>query len=114
MISQEWLRIGLLLTYTVISVLGMALIKAADTAFSVKSVVGFALYGAGFLLWIGVILRLLPLSQAFPLAAGMLLLGTQFAGWFALGERLSPIHLSGVAFILIGVVLVGMQASGRS
>jgi len=114
MTSHEWLRAGLLLTYTIISVLGMVLIKAADATFSVKSAIGFALYAGGFLLWIGVILRLMPLSQAFPLAAGMLLLGTQFAGWLALGEKLSPIHLGGVALILIGVVLVGMPESANS
>ncbi len=114
MLPTDFFRIGLILFYTVISVAGMAMIKGADTPISLKFGAGFVLYGLGFLIWIGIILRMMPLSQAFPLAAGSLILGTQIAGWMVLGEKLSPMHLAGVAMIVVGVVVVGVptQANG--
>lgn len=102
------LRVLLLLTYTVSSVAGMALIKAAPALLSPKWLLGFALYLAGFGIWMGVILRLMPLSQAFPIAAGALMLGTQLVGWVVLKERITLPHLAGTALILMGVALVSL------
>lgn len=104
----EIFRILLILGYTVISVAGMAMIKDAESPISVKFGIGFGLYVLGFFIWIGIILRMMPLSQAFPLAAGSLILGTQIAGWMFLGDRLSAAHMGGIALILAGVVLVGI------
>lgn len=106
--THALLRILLLLTYTVSSVAGMALIKAAPALLSPKWLVGFALYLAGFGIWMGVILRLMPLSQAFPIAAGALMLGTQLVGWVVLKERITLPHLAGTALILMGVALVSL------
>lgn len=106
--SAILLRSALLLTYTVISVAGMALIKAAPALLSLRWMAGFGLYVAGFVIWLGVILRIMPLSQAFPVAAGALMVGTQLAGWLFLKERLALPHLAGVALILAGVVIVSM------
>jgi len=104
------LRAALLLGYTLLSVAGMALIKAAPALLSPRWLAGFALYVAGFIVWIGVILRLMPLSQAFPIAAGALMLGTQLAGWLVLKERLTPAHLAGAALIAVGVAVVSLAA----
>lgn len=106
--THALLRVLLLLTYTVSSVAGMALIKAAPALLSPKWLVGFALYLAGFGIWMGVILRLMPLSQAFPIAAGALMLGTQLVGWVVLKERITLPHLAGTALILMGVALVSL------
>lgn len=106
--THALLRILLLLTYTVSSVAGMALIKAAPALLSPKWLLGFALYLAGFGIWMGVILRLMPLSQAFPIAAGALMLGTQLVGWVVLKERITLPHLAGTALILMGVALVSL------
>ena len=111
---SELLRIGLILFYTVISVAGMAMIKNAHSVVTIKFATGFLLYLIGFVIWIGIILRMMPLSQAFPLAAGALILGTQFAGWTMLGERLSAPHIAGVVLILAGVGLVGLPASASN
>lgn len=106
--THALLRVLLLLVYTVSSVAGMALIKAAPALLSPKWLVGFALYLAGFGIWMGVILRLMPLSQAFPIAAGALMLGTQLVGWVVLKERITLPHLAGTALILMGVALVSL------
>lgn len=111
---NEMLRAGLLVSYAVISVAGMVLLKGADSVVSIKSAIGFALYLAGFLMWTGVILRVMPLSQAFPMAAGSLMLGTQLAGWLLLKERIGLLQLTGAALILAGVIIVGATAQTRS
>ena len=110
----DLLKIVLLVTYTVVSVAGMVLIKAADHPVSIKGGMGLALYVAGFLLWIGVILRLMPLSQAFPIAAGALMVGTQLAGWFFLQEKIGTAQMAGVVLIMSGVFLVGMPTQGNA
>lgn len=92
--------------YVILSVAGLAFVKAADNPVSLRFVIGGALYGAGFLIWIFAILRTLPLSIAFPLAAGALILGTQAAGWIFLKEALSPLHIVGVALIVAGIGFV--------
>jgi len=112
--TQPLLRAGLLLAYTLLSVAGMALIKAAPALLSPKWLVGFALYLAGFAIWMGVILRLMPLSQAFPIAAGALMLGTQLAGWLVLRERITLPHLAGAALIMAGVALVSLTAQSEA
>lgn len=108
------LRAGLLLVYTLLSVSGMALIKAAPALLGPKWLLGFALYLAGFVVWIGVILRLMPLSQAFPIAAGALMLGTQLAGWMVLKERITLPHLGGALLIMAGVAIVSLSAPAQS
>jgi multidrug transporter EmrE-like cation transporter len=107
-------RLGLLLAYAAISVAGMVLLKGAPSLFSVKSVVGFALYLAGFGIWTGIILRVMPLSQAFPLAAGALMLGTQVAGWLLLKERVGLLQGTGALFILAGVIILGTSSPART
>ena len=110
---HELTRTALLLGYALVSVAGMVLLKGAGSRFSVKGAVGFALYLAGFAIWIGIILRIMPLSKAFPLAAGLLMLGTQLAGWLLLNERIGLPQSFGVALILAGVILVNTTAQVR-
>jgi multidrug transporter EmrE-like cation transporter len=112
--GNDMLRFGLLAIYVVVSVAGMALLKGAETTISLKSGVGFTLYLAGFLMWTGVILRIMPLSQAFPIAAGSLMLGTQLVGWLIFKERIGLWQLAGVALILSGVAIISMTAQARS
>lgn len=112
--QSELTRFGLLAVYAVISVAGMTMLKGAESVLGVRSILGFALYLAGFLMWIGVILRIMPLSQAFPLAAGALMLGTQLTGWLLLKERIGLWQLAGVLFILIGVIMVNLSAAAKN
>lgn len=112
--SHDLTRAALLLGYATISVAGMVLLKGASSPFSLKGVIGFALYLAGFAIWIGIILRIMPLSQAFPMAAGALLLGTQLAGWLLLKERIGLPQGAGALLILVGVILVNATPQVRT
>jgi multidrug transporter EmrE-like cation transporter len=81
------------------------LIKQAGEIRSWRFAAGFLLYGAGFLVWLW-ILRRLPLSVAFPTAAGALIAATVLGGYLFLGERLLIAQAIGIALILVGIVLV--------
>ncbi len=92
--------------YLLLSIFGLYKIKVAEFGFNFDFILGFTCYGFGFLIWI-VVLRLFPISYAFPIAASMLIIGTQLIGFYLLNENLSVSHLSGVGFILIGVIILG-------
>lgn len=91
--------------YVLASAAGLVLIKRADELWSWRFAAGFVLYGAGFLVWLW-LLRRLPLSVAFPTAAGALIAATVLGGYLFLGERLVIAQAIGIAFILVGIVLV--------
>jgi len=96
-----WLFCG----YVLASAAGLVLIKQADTTWSWRFATGFLLYGAGFLVWLW-LLRRLPLSVAFPTAAGALIAATVLGGYVFLGEKLLAPQVIGIALILVGIVLV--------
>jgi multidrug transporter EmrE-like cation transporter len=91
--------------YVLASAAGLVLIKQAGEIRSWRFAAGFLLYGAGFLVWLW-ILRRLPLSVAFPTAAGALIAATVLGGYLFLGERLLIAQAVGIALILVGIVLV--------
>jgi multidrug transporter EmrE-like cation transporter len=62
-------------------------------------------YGAGFALWL-VILKLYPLSLAFPIAAGSLIVASQFIGIYLLNESLRLTNILGIFLIIAGMFLV--------
>ena len=96
---------GLITVYALISAFGLYKIKAADGVQDVVMWIGAAAYGAGFLLWL-LILRKFPLSIAFPVAAGSLIIATQAFSYLYLKEPITTTHLVGVALILAGVTIV--------
>ena len=98
----------LFLVYTSISCSGLYLMKAAATVWSLKFFIGVLLYCAGAAMWL-VILRLSPLSAAFPIAAGMLILGTTASGYLMLSERISLIQVIGILFVVGGIVLISVR-----
>src|ERR1700738_4725869 len=59
--------------------------------------VALALYGLSTVLWIWILSRL-PLMQAYPWVAVSMLI-VPLIGWFAFGERVSPIFWIGIALI---------------
>ena len=59
---------SLFVIYIITSCFGLYLIKAAAGWKTSAFVIGFVLYGSGAVIWM-VILRLMPLSFAFPIAA---------------------------------------------
>ncbi len=100
--ALNWL---VLLTYFALSGFGLLQLKAAGGIWTPSFIAGFASYGAGFLIWI-YLLRQLPLSVVFPVAAGGLIVATQLLGYYFLSEPLSPMHLIGVLAIVGGIVLI--------
>jgi multidrug transporter EmrE-like cation transporter len=78
---------------------------------SVQSVVtnifiigGFSLYGLGAVIWLGVLARW-DVSKAYPLVG--LGFGLTFMVGMLLGEQVTLLRATGVAFICVGVILVG-------
>lgn len=61
------------------------------------------LYGFSTLLWIWILSRV-SLMQAYPWVAVSMVIVT-LIGWFAFGERVTPIFWLGVAFIIAGMLL---------
>lgn len=106
MISTQ--NVLLLLLYVGVSVSGLTIVKLGQGLTDYRTWLGAFLYGAGFLLWFVILMRF-PLSRAFPVAAGSLIVGTQAAGWYVLKEGLPMWHLFGVALILAGIVVIFSQ-----
>lgn len=91
--------------YVATSAAGLVLIKQTAEVWSWRFAAGLLLYGAGFLVWLW-LLRRLPLSMAFPAAAGALIAATVLGGYFVLGEKLSATQAVGIGLILVGITLV--------
>ncbi|KAB7896112.1 4-amino-4-deoxy-L-arabinose-phosphoundecaprenol flippase subunit ArnE [Rouxiella sp. S1S-2] len=66
------------------------------------------LMGCGLLLWLRV-LQLLPLSVAYPMLSLNFVLITFSANWF-FDEAIDRRHWIGVAFIMLGILLMGLSA----
>jgi multidrug transporter EmrE-like cation transporter len=99
------LDIGLVTLYVAISSLGLVALKTAGGPMTLLFAAGLALYAIGFAVWYGMLTRL-PLSVAFPIAAGSLIVATQIVGWLFLDESLPLIHLGGIALMLAGIAIV--------
>lgn len=96
--------------YVAISAFGLYKLKQSPDVLSKGFAIGFACYASGFLLWI-LILRRLPLSVAFPVAAGSLVLATQMLGWWFLGESFDARQLTGVVLVVLGVSLIYLRTA---
>lgn len=97
----------LFVLYVAVSCVGLYMIKAAPGWKSPMFGAGFVLYAAGAALWL-VILRLLPLSFAFPIAAGSLVIGTMLTGILFLSENVTLIHAGGAALIIAGITVIAL------
>ncbi|HQR11687.1 MAG TPA: EamA family transporter [Casimicrobiaceae bacterium] len=91
--------------YAALSTYGLYKIKAAPQILDPGFVVGFGAYGAGFLVWF-YILRTTPLSLAFPVAAGTLILCTSLVGVLLLAEKANPLKLAGIVLIVVGIAMM--------
>ena len=99
------LNIVVITIYVILNLTGLTLISAQQIL-SINWLTGIFLYGLGFIIWILLILRSMPLSIAFPLAAGSLIIGTQIFGWYFLNEKISAGQFGGVFMILVGLCLI--------
>lgn len=103
--TNNALNAAFFLTYVVTSCYGLYLIKAAESWRTFSFILGGLVYCIGAAMWV-VILRLMPLSFAFPIAAGSLVVGTMMVGGLALRETISAWHMAGAAMIVIGISII--------
>jgi drug/metabolite transporter (DMT)-like permease len=71
---------------------------------------GLVCYAAGTVIWVWVLSRE-PLSTAYAFTALTLVL-VYLASWLLLGERITAQTAIGLAFILVGVIVVSIAARG--
>jgi multidrug transporter EmrE-like cation transporter len=94
--------------YAAVSAYGLYLIKDAPTLTSSRALIGGLLYGGGFCVWIAM-LRVFPLSVAFPVAAGSLIVATHLLARFYLFETVSTLQTFGIGMIIAGIFLVFLR-----
>ncbi len=97
--------ISLFVIYVITSCFGLYLIKAAEGWKTPAFAIGFVLYGAGAIIWMA-ILRLMPLSFSFPIAAGSLVIGTMLTGAIFLNETVTAWHIAGAFMIITGIAII--------
>ncbi|MEW6696500.1 MAG: class I SAM-dependent methyltransferase [Bacillota bacterium] len=95
------------LTYMVVSSYGLYKLKTSEFI-DMNFITGTFFYGLGFLIWF-LILKLFPLSVAFPIASGLLIISTQFVGIWFLSEKTNIYQISGVILIIIGIFLINFK-----
>ncbi len=98
----------LLALYVLASCTGLYLLKVAQSWDSGVFLAGAVLYAIGAGLWL-VILRLFPLSTAFPVAAGALMVGTSLVGFIVLKEPISVGHVVGILAIAFGIGILAFK-----
>lgn len=94
----------LFIIYAIISTTGLILLKITKI-FSHGFIAGGVMYLVGAVLWI-YILRIYPISAAYPVASGALLITTSISGAMILNESFSIIKTSGYILIVIGAALI--------
>lgn len=91
--------------YAAISSFGLYEIKISNLTLNYNLILGGIFYVVGFLIWL-VILKMNPLSTAFPIAAGSLIIATQIIGFFFLSEGMDVRKLIGIILIILGFVFI--------
>jgi small multidrug resistance pump len=114
--TLSWINLSVAIA---MSLAGQTLLKAGATSpqadrallaqfLDVRTVAGLTLYiGAAFLYIIA--LRRIPLSVALPCTAASYI-GAIFIGHFLYNETITLMHLTAVAFIGCGVILLALSA----
>jgi len=69
-------------------------------------------YGGTFVVWM-MILRMMPLSRAFPMT-GLAYVTVPLLAWIILGERVDLTRGLGIALIVAGVVALGSEEGDRT
>ncbi len=99
-------KVLILTVYVTSSSVGLYYIKASQmTVMSWKFVIGFILYGSGFLIWL-YLLKLYPLSTIFPIAASALIVATQLLGYTLLHEQFHVSKLVSIILIIVGIIIL--------
>lgn len=92
-------------SYVFLSSFGLYKLKLAPIGLNFDFALGFGCYLLGFLLWF-VVLKSYPLSVAFPVAAGALIVATQLIGFFLLNEPVTLRKELGMSLIAAGIAII--------
>ena len=99
------MKVLIFICYLASMLYGLYALKVYEVGCSLSYVFGLFVYVVGFMIWL-VILKIYPLSLAFPIAAGALIVGTQLVGVLALGEKLVYMKTIGGVAMLIGIIMM--------
>lgn len=109
--SRAWLLLGAAIVGEVVGVVGLRF----SEGFTVPLVTAGALGAFAFALFlVSRVMRVLPVSVAYPLWAGGGTAGVAALGMIALGEPVTPWRLSAVLLVILGVVLINRSGEKRS
>lgn len=100
--------IAIFVSYALMSCIGLYLLKSATNWWTFKFISGAFFYILGAAVWL-VILKIYPLSIAFPIASGVLMIGTTVVGYVFLKENISWLHLLGLMLISSGISVLALQ-----
>lgn len=103
------IKLCLFIAYALISSYGLYKLKISSFGINVGFISGFMFYAIGFVIWL-YILKIYPLSVAFPLASGSLVVITQIVGVSFLGEAATLNKGIGAIFIIAGIALVYLES----
>lgn len=111
----------LFILYILLSTCGMLLIKLGGSGtsiefatknmsmqFSYQLIIGLFCYIVSFLLFT-IILQKKDLSIIYPICAGVVNVVTVLLGVFVLKEKISPLGITGVAFTVLGIILLNIR-----
>lgn len=99
-------KLIIFLFYIASSSFGLIFIKKSTGILSFLFIAGNFLYIVGYIIWVSVILKMLPLSTAFPLASAGLLIASQVAGKLVLNEKVDIYNLLGCGLIILGFIVI--------
>ncbi len=99
-------KVLIFLFYIASSSFGLVFIKKSTGVLSLLFIAGNFLYIVGYVIWVSVILKMLPLSTAFPLASAGLLIASQIAGKVVLDEKVDIYNLIGCSLIILGFIVI--------
>jgi len=106
---RSWTTGLLLVAYVLTATYGLYQMKSAGQMGTRLYLAGLVAYAVSFVLWLVLLLRM-PLSVAFPLVTGLVIVTTQIVGIVWLHEPVAWPRLCAVALILSGVSLLLVKA----
>ncbi len=106
---HDWTGRALLAAYVIAATFGLYRMKAAPAVASLEFLTGAVCYALSFLLWILILLRM-PLSIAFPLVTGLVIVATQLSAALWLNEPLTWWKATAVVLIITGIGLLSVKA----
>jgi multidrug transporter EmrE-like cation transporter len=106
---HDWMGRALLAAYVLTATFGLYRMKAAAEIASLGFLAGALCYALSFVLWILILLRM-PLSVAFPLVTGLVIVATQLSAALWLNEPLTWWKAAGVVLIISGIGLLAVKA----